>query len=158
MKLRDLTGKKFGRLTVIELVKTKKMYTSWKCICECGREHTVIGTNLTSGKIKSCGCLGREVVSSDKMILKYENILYDTQLKIDRYRKTQDQSLIDNIQKVQQAINKLDERAQKFIILRYFERKQAKYIMEVFGLRITQVYRIRKKAIIDFTKYYENLI
>ena len=29
----------------------------WKCLCDCGKEHIVRGSNLTTGRTKSCGCL-----------------------------------------------------------------------------------------------------
>lgn len=61
MKIIDLTGQKFGRLTVIRLLKerqyNKKVY---KCKCDCGKYTNVIGSSLTSGKTKSCGCLLKE--------------------------------------------------------------------------------------------------
>lgn len=57
-KLVDLTGKRFGRLTVIEQAgRTKNGRVKWKCICDCGKEAIVAGSCLTSGHTKSCGCL-----------------------------------------------------------------------------------------------------
>lgn len=55
-RVRDLTGQKFGRLTVIELVKINNR-SHWLCKCECGKETFVQGGYLTSGHKKSCGCL-----------------------------------------------------------------------------------------------------
>lgn len=52
----DLTGQKFGRLTVLEYVGKKK----WRCQCSCGKIVTVCGYNLTSGHTASCGCKARE--------------------------------------------------------------------------------------------------
>jgi len=52
----DITGKKFGRLTVLELVTTKPR-SKWRCICECGIKRDVCGSQLRSGHSKSCGCL-----------------------------------------------------------------------------------------------------
>lgn len=65
MRLVDLTGEKFGRLTVIqkaEGVKTKsgRALTNWICLCECGNEVTVLGENLKKGRTRSCGCLAKE--------------------------------------------------------------------------------------------------
>ena len=62
---RDLTGEKFGRLTVIELdhrkAKNPKGYRYfWKCKCDCGNEAVVCGEFLTEGRTKSCGCYRRE--------------------------------------------------------------------------------------------------
>ena len=57
----DLTGQKFGRLTVLERAESKGKRTYWRCKCDCGNECTVVGTNLRSGHTKSCGCLVSEV-------------------------------------------------------------------------------------------------
>ena len=58
----DLTGQKFGRLTVIEEDgKNKNGSIKWRCKCECGNEITVIGTNLRNGNTTSCGCLQKEI-------------------------------------------------------------------------------------------------
>lgn len=60
--IKDLKGKKFGRLTVIE--KTNKRDSSrsiiWYCKCDCGNETEIAGRNLTSGETNSCGCLIQE--------------------------------------------------------------------------------------------------
>lgn len=58
--MKDLKGQKFGKLTVAEFVEIKNHSAYWKCICECGNEKVVRGTNLTSGLIRSCGCLKGE--------------------------------------------------------------------------------------------------
>jgi len=54
----DLTGQKFGKLTVIGKSDKKKYdnHTLWKCVCECGNEYDTEGAWLKGGKIKSCGC------------------------------------------------------------------------------------------------------
>lgn len=64
MKLIDLTGQKFGRLTVIERAPTKNKRTMWKCVCNCKDKTVCIvnGESLRSGKTKSCTCLSREKV------------------------------------------------------------------------------------------------
>lgn len=54
------TGKKYGLLTVIERANSKNGETKWICQCDCGRKTVVRGRNLTSGAIKSCGCLRKE--------------------------------------------------------------------------------------------------
>ena len=60
-KKNDLTGKRFGRLLVIaEAGKTKYSSILWRCYCDCENYSIVIGSGLTSGNTKSCGCLGRE--------------------------------------------------------------------------------------------------
>lgn len=62
----DLTGRRFGRLTVIE--RSGSAYVGydrqhrplWRCQCDCGTECIVMGQNLTQGQTRSCGCLRRE--------------------------------------------------------------------------------------------------
>lgn len=52
---KDLTGMKYGRLTVIERVGDR-----WKCSCECGNIVEQDTYNLTHGRAVSCGCYRRE--------------------------------------------------------------------------------------------------
>lgn len=57
-KFKDLTGQKFGRLTVVECAgKSKCGNYIWKCKCECGSTCFVKGAYLVNGNTKSCGCL-----------------------------------------------------------------------------------------------------
>lgn len=57
MKAIDLTGKRYGRLTVLEKCENaKSKRLSWKCVCDCGNITIVQGNNLRSGNTKSCGC------------------------------------------------------------------------------------------------------
>ena len=61
-KFIDLTGKKFGRLTVIERAKNKGKSTMWLCKCDCGNETIVNGSSLKKDLTKSCGCLNIELL------------------------------------------------------------------------------------------------
>lgn len=64
-KHNDLTGKVFGKLTVIaDDGRTADRCIRWKCLCECGNEVNVSGRSLTSGHTRSCGCLQRETASA----------------------------------------------------------------------------------------------
>lgn len=57
----DLSGKRFGRLTVLRYDHTDKCgHGMWLCQCDCGNKKIVIGGNLKSGNSKSCGCLHNE--------------------------------------------------------------------------------------------------
>lgn len=57
----DITGKRFGKLTAIEISgKSKNGAILWLCKCDCGNIRNVISTNLRSGSTVSCGCLGKE--------------------------------------------------------------------------------------------------
>ena len=59
----DLTGKKFGRLTVQYYTgkTTKNRQKIWHCKCECGNEKNIDAWTLTSGQSKSCGCYQKEI-------------------------------------------------------------------------------------------------
>ena len=58
----DLTGEKFGRLTVLAYDgKSKDRKSLWKCCCDCGNERTVMGRHLRSGHTVSCGCYSKDV-------------------------------------------------------------------------------------------------
>lgn len=58
-KIKDLTGQKYGLLTVIGLKDTDTRKTYWICQCECGNVKEVRSDSLLCGTIKSCGCLKR---------------------------------------------------------------------------------------------------
>lgn len=56
--MNDLTGQRFGHLTVIEKTKERKHgCIIWRCKCDCGNETKVTSHNLVSGDTKSCGCI-----------------------------------------------------------------------------------------------------
>ena len=55
----DYTGQKFGKLTFIERVKGNKKRTSWKLLCDCGREFVALAENVIGGGTRSCGCVRR---------------------------------------------------------------------------------------------------
>lgn len=56
----DLTGRKFGRLRVIDRVVLKGSIVKWQCACSCGKTHIAASINLRNGWTKSCGCLRQE--------------------------------------------------------------------------------------------------
>ena len=60
MRLNDLTGKRFGRLTVTARAEdafyNEKPYVVWECRCDCGNTTKVRAHNLTNHHVSSCGC------------------------------------------------------------------------------------------------------
>lgn len=55
---KDLTGKRFGKLTVIENTgMTEQKYRIWRCRCDCGGEIMASTKQLKSGVIRDCGCV-----------------------------------------------------------------------------------------------------
>ena len=66
MKMQDITGQKYNKLTVIEraedYVSPKgKQETQWLCQCDCGNRLVVRRTNLVTGHTVSCGCAKKGV-------------------------------------------------------------------------------------------------
>jgi hypothetical protein len=57
----NLTGMRFGRLTVIERAQSFTRTVRWRCVCDCGVERLVVSQALRLGATQSCGCLRREV-------------------------------------------------------------------------------------------------
>jgi hypothetical protein len=65
----DLTGRKFGRWTVIKESDRKpvkngskpaRLLVAWLCRCACGKETSVLSGDLVNGHSQSCGCLKEE--------------------------------------------------------------------------------------------------
>lgn len=77
-KFKDLTGQRFGRLTVIERVED---YVSpkgchavqWLCKCDCGNEVVALGSNLKKCSTISCGCFRK----NPNIILRRKHNIYD---------------------------------------------------------------------------------
>lgn len=64
----DLTGKIFGRLTVLyELQERKNKRIYWHCICDCGKNTNVCRADLLSKHTQSCGCLQSERTSKARI-------------------------------------------------------------------------------------------
>lgn len=59
----DLSGQKFGRLTVVSRgPRGNTRHARWECECECGARTIVYGFALRAGETRSCGCLMRDVL------------------------------------------------------------------------------------------------
>ena len=66
--IKDITGRKFGKLTVLKLQTLKNHRTYWLCQCKCGNTKVVRKDHLLSGVTQSCGCL--EKVNLSKLAFK----------------------------------------------------------------------------------------
>jgi hypothetical protein len=56
-RIKDIRGKKVGRLTVLSYVRSNRKETIWLCKCECGNTFEARGADINSEHTKSCGCL-----------------------------------------------------------------------------------------------------
>ena len=54
----DLTGQRYGYLTVLGPAENIGTRTAWRCQCDCGKEAVVRTNRLRSGHTSSCGCKG----------------------------------------------------------------------------------------------------
>lgn len=69
-RIKDMTGKTFNRLTVLNItneIEKSTGWVKWLCVCACGKEVVVSGANLRSGNSKSCGCLQKEKVTTHNL-------------------------------------------------------------------------------------------
>jgi len=69
-KIKDLTGMRFGSLTVIKFFEINKFHqATWVVKCDCGTEKVAIGSPMISGHAISCGCIGRRAGQKNKLDL-----------------------------------------------------------------------------------------
>lgn len=85
-KINDLTGKKFGRLTVIKYYGSNKHGRAlWLCQCDCGNTKIVLGNSLNSKLTLSCGCYNKEII---KKCNSKHNMAYSKLYKVWQGMKT----------------------------------------------------------------------
>ena len=82
---KDLTGRTFGRLHVLEYVgsslpSTGRKGSLWKCRCDCGQEVLSEARTLRLGSKKSCGCLRSDLVRQ-RRIDKAQKITFQGETK-----------------------------------------------------------------------------
>ena len=66
-RYKDMTGERYGMLTVIEYVGKDKFNNAlWRCKCDCGQEKIVNRRRLISGDTRSCGCLHERRLAGQK--------------------------------------------------------------------------------------------
>jgi hypothetical protein len=60
----SIAGRRFARLLVLRVLSIRwNEKRVWRCLCSCGKIVDVRGGDLTSGKIRSCGCWNSEVTA-----------------------------------------------------------------------------------------------
>ena len=78
-RVEDLTGQKFGKLTVIERDQSNMSQVFWICECECGNKKSISRQSLISGRTQSCGCINYSIGEQN-----IEKILIDNNIKYQR--------------------------------------------------------------------------
>lgn len=72
-RFKDISGQRFGIQTVIQPAFLQKYpsgvtYVLWEVLCDCGTIRNVLSASLTSGGVKSCGCLTSEIISNSRFV------------------------------------------------------------------------------------------
>lgn len=76
-KFIDLTGDKYGKLTVLHRGKnSSRGATTWECSCTCGKFSNALSINLRSGATKSCGCNQLKMLKDRKIHGMSESPMY----------------------------------------------------------------------------------
>jgi len=73
---KDITGKKFGRLTAIKPVGNKKdKGYIWLFSCDCGNYCEILGSSVRGGHASSCGCYHKEIIRKDLSGERFGNLV-----------------------------------------------------------------------------------
>ena len=85
-KTADLTGQRFGKLTVIERTDERQdRYLVWRCKCDCGEEIFVNTKRLTRGTISHCGCASTRITDLTSQRFGKLTVIERTDKQEDRY-------------------------------------------------------------------------
>ena len=84
MKALELTGQRFGILSVLERADKQAGHYRWLCECKCGNQTIVQGRALKSGQIQSCGCARLSIWSAPPLIDLINNPTEPIPSKIER--------------------------------------------------------------------------
>ena len=79
----DLTGRRFGRLVVEEVVKEPGRTRTWRCRCDCGEIKLVMTSMLKSGNVQSCGCLRKSPHFQDHVGERFGRLAIESFIRVD---------------------------------------------------------------------------
>lgn len=118
----DLTGQKFGKLTVLRQIPSYEHnwvteQAVWECQCDCGSIVKAAGADLRSGKMMSCGCLK----SKGEAII--EQLLIENHIQYVKHKRFSDCLFHE----------KENERGAEFDF--YIIHKNKKYLVEYDGIQ-----------------------
>jgi hypothetical protein len=75
----DLTGQRFGRLTVVARAENNKRgQRQWGCECDCGNHVVILRASLRHGHTRSCGCLKKEKSTQHARSLNLKHDMHGT--------------------------------------------------------------------------------
>lgn len=76
---KDITNQRFGKLTALEHIGSKRKGALWRCKCDCGSIIEVLGSDLRRGSTQSCGCQKSRGEEKIRRLLEINNINYKGQ-------------------------------------------------------------------------------
>lgn len=158
----DLTGQRFGRLTVVFRAENKGGKTRWHCKCDCGKEKDVLAINLVRGLTQSCGCLHKEELSQRKLIdltgRKFGRLTVLKRADNSKSNGTKWLCKCDCGKEIEVLASHLKDGHTKSCGC--FSREVASENSKTHGMTNTRLYRIYKKmyrrCYFPKTKYYDN--
>lgn len=62
-RIKDMTGKRYGKLVGLRYIETRKGGAHWEFQCDCGNKTITNGSSVRLGRTTSCGCFGNEQTS-----------------------------------------------------------------------------------------------
>lgn len=68
---KQFIGARYGRLTVLDEDYREGNVVIYRCQCQCGRIVRVRGSNLASGRTRSCGCLKSHRIQQNDSFIVY---------------------------------------------------------------------------------------
>ena len=74
MSVKDMTGQRCGRWTVLHFDECRQGFAWWWCRCDCGTVRSVKGRDLRNGASKSCGCYQKEKVAQQARSMAKHNL------------------------------------------------------------------------------------
>ena len=75
---KDITGQKFGKLSVLGVDHVEGKVTYWKCKCDCGNETVVAGGAIKSGHTKSCGCAHKKALLKNLVGMRFGSLVVES--------------------------------------------------------------------------------
>lgn len=91
----DLTGKRFGKLTVIKMTNKRAGNSPvWTCKCDCGTVKDVNGVDLKRGHALSCGCMKSKGEEKISVVLSSLNIIFEKEKTFQNCRNPKTNQLL----------------------------------------------------------------
>ena len=118
---KDLTGKRFGNLTVVEyshsqILDSKSSIVFWKCKCDCGQELIVRSQSLITGNTRSCGCIKSFGEQKIAKILRNANINFIKEKIFDDFKSYRYDFYVDDYYVIEECYHRVSRGLCKLLL------------------------------------------